>query len=462
MYAPDDTIVALSSAAGASARGVIRLSGPEAFELVGALFEGPSERISGTAQASWMRQGFFCRLTDQVSCPAELYVFRGPNSYTGQDVAELHVPGSPALLRMVLEQLLAGDARMADPGEFTARAYFNGRMDLSEAEAVAAVIGARGDGELRAAERLLGGALHRCCKALAGRVGAVLALVEVGLDFSDQDIEIAPSEQLRQETEAIHGDIGQLLRDSLSWEQLTHLPQVVVAGPTNAGKSCLVNALLGFDRSIVAGLAGTTRDLLTAPLFLGWGECMLIDTAGLGRVDDELADHTQQLTREAMAGCDLLVWVFDISQGVGAGDPQLPGEGKLPDNVIMVGNKIDLAEVGSGQLQIGGEMALAVSALRGDNIDNLRQLIGQALRTGRADSASGASLALTARQSRALRAAEANLGAAARLLCRSETPEAELVALELRAGLDEIGSISGEVLTEDVLKDIFGRFCIGK
>ncbi|MCK4629121.1 MAG: 50S ribosome-binding GTPase, partial [Sedimentisphaerales bacterium] len=286
MYIPDDTIVAVSSAAGSAARGIIRVSGPEALALAGTIFQG-DDGVSVAEAGSWSVLKGRCLLTESVSCPAGLYIFRAPHSYTTQDVVEFHLPGSGPLLQMVLQRLLAtgADVRSAEPGEFTARAFFNGRIDLTEAEAVAEVINARSDGQLRAAERLLDGRLHRICSEITRRLTEALALIEANIDFSEEDIEFATGEQLRGQVAAVLGDLGRLLTDSTTWDELTHLPKVAVAGPANAGKSSLINSLSGIDRSIVSSIAGATRDLLTVPLSLPDGECMLIDTAGLYRWD---------------------------------------------------------------------------------------------------------------------------------------------------------------------------------
>jgi len=467
MYILDDTIVALSSAVGVSARGVIRLNGPEARPLAQKVFVPDQPDFAFKRNNSWHHTTGSCRLNDNVTCPAQLYLFASPHSYTGQDIIELHLPGSPALLQIVLESLLDAGACMAQPGEFTARAFLHHRIDLSEAEAVAELINARSDAQLRGAQRLLDGALHHLCTELTSGIAEVLALVEADIDFSQEDIEIAAPADLARQIAALQADLERLLRDSISFQELSHLPRLVIAGPANAGKSCLVNALVGMDRSIVDSIAGTTRDLLSAPLHLAHGECLLIDTAGLGKVNDILAETTQDLTRKAISTCDLLLWVIDISSDRLQLDLDLLTRFDLPRNVIVLANKIDLIEPPErieqllAKIRIKTHDCIGISALYGENLDILRQKIEEIF-TGAMGDYPAEMLALTARQRQNLRLARQGLSQTLDLLSDHALQQAELIALELRNVLDHLAVISGQVVTEDILTRIFSRFCIGK
>ncbi|MCK5270777.1 MAG: tRNA modification GTPase [Sedimentisphaerales bacterium] len=478
MYILDDTIVAISSAAGSAGRGIIRLSGPEALGLADAIFQG-DDGMPVIEAASWSVIKGRCRLTKAVFCPADLYIFRAPRSYTTQNVVEFHLPGSGPLLQMVLQELLAtGDGvRSAEPGEFTARAFFNGRIDLTEAEAVAEVINAHSDGQLRAAERLLDGRLHRVCSEITRRLTEALALVEAGIDFSEEDIEFATGEQLQGQVTAVLGDLDRLLTNSMTWDELTHLPRVAIAGPANAGKSSLVNSLSGIDRSIVSLIAGATRDLLTVPLSLPDGECMLIDTAGLYDaaevVSDPLAEAARKLSRRAVATCDLLLWVFDAAEADSYGFSALPDDMELPEHVILIANKIDLPhheQQLDDILSDASTCSIRVSALRGDNLNLLKVRIDNALRKILTCETSTQAMALTARQHQLLQNGRDCLNGAISLLEDAgravpndpDQVQWELLAVELRSCLDHLGCISGVVITEDVLDNIFSRFCVGK
>ncbi len=427
MYCPDDTVAAVSSPAGLAGRGVIRISGSDALVIGRELVKGGRVRLG---------EGF--------SCGGVCYEFIGPRSYTGEDTVELHLPGSPVLLQMVMGQIVEAGARLAEAGEFTARAFFNGRMDLTEAEAVAEVISARSDAELAAAERLLAGALHERCGKLAGRLAEILGLVEAGIDFSEEEIEFASAEELLSYVQEVREALRRLLEESLSWEDLHELPRVVFAGAANAGKSSLVNALLGLERSIVSSMAGTTRDVLTAPLRLAEGECLLVDTAGLGVVDDVLAAETQEVTKSEAAGADLLVWVMDGSKERAA---------EVPAGALAVVNKSDIL------LKLRVEGAIVVSALTGQGVDRLKAEIGRRLGL-RGGEVGGSAVALNLRQRKALEAGLEHLGGAVERLARGRADE--ILAVELRSALDELGTVSGAIVSDEVLGEIFGRFCVGK
>ena len=412
-------------------------------------------------------QGLRVRLSEAITVPADLYVFRAPHSYTGEDLAELHLPGAPPLLQIVLETLQRAGGRSAEPGEFTARAFLNGRLDLSQAEAVAALINARSDAQLRSAERLLEGALRRHTERLADGLTDLLALVEAAIDFADQDIDLALPSQLCRQLAPLRDQLQHVLDQSIRWQELNHLPQVVIAGPANAGKSSLTNALTGSARSIVTAVAGTTRDLLTTPLALPEGPCLLIDTAGLGQVNDILAGLTQPLTCRAARQCDLLVWLVDVADE--RTSDQIAADLALPDALgsvsrLVVLNKIDACrDWPRRQRELGdclpGEW-LAVSAARPWGLEELKAALGR--RVHGVENVAAEALALTSRQRGELTAAQACLDQAQALLADDTADQIELVALELRNGLNHLGALSGVAVTEEVLGRIFSKFCIGK
>jgi len=477
MYDPNDTIVAISSAPGPAARGIVRLSGPHALPAAAKLFQPNDKTYHVTDSLPWTRMHGRCRLTKGITCSAEAYIFRAPRTYTTQHMAELHLPGSPPLLQMVLEQLLTENVRMAEPGEFTARAFFSNRIDLTEAEAVAALINARSDAQLRAAERLLDGALHTSCATLAADLSDTLALVEAAIDFAEGDLDFASQQELHEQVSTADRDLRILLHDSTTWQELNHLPRVAVLGRPNVGKSSLTNALTGLNRSIVAGIAGTTRDMLTAPLQLNHGECLLIDTAGLAETSDrpippagqssrsDIFDQSQHLAHRAAATCDLILWVFDVASDDPWSEQKLPRELESATNIIFVANKIDLRPnfqpkglPAPTRIQL---QSVPVSALTGQNLELLKARIERALHGDLLDCPATA-LALTVRQQQELYNAAESITRAAELLAESADLQPELVALELRTALDHLGNISGEIVPEDVLGKIFSRFCVGK
>ncbi|MEO1237372.1 MAG: GTPase, partial [Planctomycetota bacterium] len=307
-----DTIVAVSSPPGRSARGLIRLDGPEAFAILDALVEFDAQPPPHHVVPARLRD---------PSIPVLVARFPGPRSYTGSDVAELQLPGHPALLeRMVLAAVdgSGGGGRLAEPGEFTFRAYTAGKLDLTRAEGVAATIHAVSDGQLAAAAALRHGELARFAAERVDHVGRLLALVEAGIDFVDQDdvVPIPPPElaaALEEELQHFRG----LLERSRSWGAVEALPRVVLVGPPSAGKSTLFNALLGRPRAVTDAAPGTTRDVLEEPLTLSpdGNEVMLVDLAGLDNAASALDRDVQQRVRGAINHADLLLLVGETEQG---------------------------------------------------------------------------------------------------------------------------------------------------
>src|SRR4051812_41404643 len=281
----DDTIVAISSAVGPAARMIVRLSG------------GGSQAIASHICADFTGLVRLCRLRfSNLEIVGWVYSFRAPHSYTGEDTVEFHIPGNPLLVRLLVDELIRFGARAADPGEFTARAYFNGRLDLSQAEGIAATIAASSDAELRAARQLLAGELARRVKPAMDSLADTLALVEVGIDFSEEDVEFLTANQIGSRLDAIDQLLNDLMRDTARLERLHHTPQFVLMGRPNAGKSTLLNALAGQDRAVVSPHAGTTRDALSAEVALSRGMIRLIDVAGIAEAGS--SDDIERQMRE--------------------------------------------------------------------------------------------------------------------------------------------------------------------
>lgn len=442
-----DTIVAISSAVGEAARIIVRLSGVKALEIAQTL---RPDRFSDQGGSAIRTDITFNKLT----IPAFLYVFRGPRSYTGEDSIEIHLPGNPLLARMLINHCIQHGARLAEPGEFTARAYFNGRLDLTEAEGVAATIAAHGEAELSAARQLLAGELSKRLRPAMDLLADTLALVEVGIDFTDEDVTFLSPEQIAERLQRADAMLAELKATSGRFEKLTHEPRVVLVGPPNAGKSTLLNALAKQDRAVVSPIAGTTRDVLSATVFLRRGSIQLIDVAGLdaaAEVADALSsDEThprlpsrrgsidtqmQSQARQAIDTADLLI---DVRPPGGGGQP-LSGRCHL-----VVHTKSDLERPAEG---------LAVSAVTGEGLDLLRDRLDE---MAFGTQTPGVTLALTARHLAALDDARQAIGRA------GGHREAELIALDLREALDALGSILGVIAPDELLGRIFATFCIGK
>lgn len=466
----NDTIVAISSPAGASPRGVIRLSGPEALRIPESIYIAENELTDMPGHRRCF--GRLC-LEDEVEVPVEVYLFRSPVSYTRQDVVELHVPGSPPLMAMILEKLIAAGGRLAEPGEFTARAFFNGALDLTRVEGVAAVIHARNDAQLRASEALLHGQLSRRTAELRERLADLLALLEAEIDFAEEPIDFVSPRQVSATVDEIRGAIDALVAEAPSMERLGLLPEVVLVGPPNAGKSTLFNRLTGMDRAIRSATAGTTRDVLAVPVTLPGGEVMLKDCAGLGFAaalgiggGDELEALAERAALDAVQSADMVIAVLDATDGlppaIGALMGQLP---QRPQLILL--NKCDRADESTVDRlttdAAGYGEVLVVSGLTGQGEPSLRERIDHHI-FGVGHSHSAETLALSRRQRNVLHEAAAALGRVVDILADGDAVEnhAEILAMEIREAAQALSMLTGEITTDDLLGRIFANFCIGK
>lgn len=452
-----DTIVAVGSPPGASARGMVRISGPETWATLSAMSapDAPLDRSRGL-RAHRLLNGW----------PCLLLAFPGPGSYTGEDTIELVCSGNLAVLSRVVSIALDAGARAAEPGEFTARAWFNGRLTLTQAEGVAALIGAASDAQLRAAHSLSGNRLGRVATDLCEQVAATLALVEAGIDFTDEEdvVAIAPADLARHLTSMIRS-VNETLEHAVGSESLSALPRVVLVGPPNAGKSTLYNALLGRRRAVVSDARGTTRDVLVEPMHLDPAdplspEVLLVDVAGLDESPAGLNPQMQAAARDAMAQADLL-----IELSAADADERAPQAATVGSGVprLMVRSKADLEVHASGGVQAVD--VVRVSAHTGAGLAGLRKAIGEAL-AGRVASLGAESLALLPRHESCLRDAASALETALALVAPQADERAlrdlELVAASMRSALDALGALAGAVSPDDVLGRIFAGFCIGK
>jgi tRNA modification GTPase len=382
--------------------------------------------------------------------PAASALGPGPRTYTGKDVAEIHTVGALPLLTRVLAGCLCRGARPARPGEFTLRAFLCGRIDLTRAEAVQSVIEAGNPAQLDAALRQLAGGLFRPIHDLRDRLLDLLAHLEANLDFADEsDVDLlgraALADELREAAETVSALTDRLSRR----DRPAGNPLVVVSGPPNAGKSRLFNALLGHDRAIVSPRAGTTRDYLTAACDLGGIIVDLIDTAGHDLPRDPIETQAQTHRADQAGQADLLLVCTAPDTPSACGEPPRP---ETP--ALSVWTKCDLGRPGPGR----ATAAIVTSAATGEGLDELRTAIARLVRAGNAEADLPASTSARCRDS--LLSARFALASASRTL-RDGGGE-ELVALDLRLALDELGKVVGAVVTDDILDRIFLRFCIGK
>lgn len=433
---PGDTIVALSSAAGPGGRAIVRLSGKQARAIVAALcVDAELDRAADRAIVSTA-----LRIPGlHTAMPADAYIFRGPRSYTGQDVVEIHLLSSPPIVEALIAECLNMGARSAEPGEFTLRAFLAGKLDLTRAEAVLGVIDAGTRDELQHALKHLAGGVAQPMHVVREDLLNLLADVEAGLDFTEEDIHfISESDLLRRIGHALAHLLT--LGKQLDARALSQGPmRVVLAGKPNVGKSSLFNALVGKQAALVSAEPGTTRDYLEATLPLGDVRVRLIDTAGLRDTPSDLESTAQSLGKEQARDADLILWC----QACDDPEPAL-----MPDNAIPVWTKADVAPPPADGITTSTITGVGLTTLR----DRIAERARQQRHTGLAPSLS--------RCRHHVDACVAFLRAAHAHVIEKDMPE--LLAMELRLALDELGAMVGAVYTNDLLGRIFSRFCIGK
>ena len=446
------TIVAPMTPAGVSAVAALRVSGPRVRDVVRRLFGDkhaaalePRKASLGTA-----RDPQTGKVIDSL-----LYLFfEGPNSYTGEDVLELYPHGNPLIVRDLLQAIRGIEGvRLAEPGEFTRRAFLNGKMDLTQAESVADVIHSANRAELENAHRLLSGALSKKIATLAAQVKDISARLELDVDFAEEE---ADPDFAGWETRfvSVRESIQQILNSFHGKASLSRLPLAVLYGAPNAGKSSLVNALLGEDRVLVSNVPGTTRDFVEVRLFLPGGEVRLVDTAGIAdRATDELDALSMKKSKEILEEADLKILVVDSLAPAG-----LRSDEGDNDADVVVYSKSDLCANSSPNEPADKQNSLQVSSKTGEGLAALKDIMNAALFK---ENANAEDLWITSEREKAcLEDALAGVDRVLNLL--KNNPAVELLAFEMQLVRRALQSITGEISSEDILQSIFAGFCIGK
>ena len=458
MSRPTDTIAALATPVGTAAIAVVRASGPDCAALAQAIFGPtplPSPRVARHADYR-DRAG---RLLDDVL----VTFFAGPRSYTGEDALEISCHGNPFIAQAILNDLLGRGCRVAEAGEFTRRAFLGGRMDLSQAEAVMDLIHARSERALAAANQQLRGSLGRHLGELTEALLLALARVEAYIDFPDEDLPTEDRQRVQAELEVVLRGTGLLLATQTYGELLREGIRTVILGEPNVGKSSLLNRLVGHERALVSAEPGTTRDFIEERIHLGPHWLRLIDTAGLNPAPADLERLGMAKTLERAAEADLFLWVLDGTRPVAPLPPAVVAR-LTPANAVVLVNKVDLLVPGgrplpSPTLPVSGLTILPVSARTGDGLAALADQIVRLADAFRQDQGDEV-IAINARHADALRRAAGCLESARKKLVGQGA--VELLASDLRGGLDALGEIAGKIDNERMLDHLFKTFCIGK
>ncbi|HVP41901.1 MAG TPA: tRNA uridine-5-carboxymethylaminomethyl(34) synthesis GTPase MnmE [Terriglobales bacterium] len=447
---PDDTIVAISTPPGRGGIGVVRLSGPEARSIAQPLLKLQQDLAPNRALFGELLDPSTGERIDEVV----VTYFQKPHSYTTDDVVEISAHGSPVVLRHLVELCLARGARLAEPGEFTLRAFLNGRLDLAQAEAVRDLIESQTLYQAKVAAQQLEGALSRRLQPLKQELVNLIAVMEAGIDFAEDDVAVLPWEEIERRIAAVRAPLEKLA-ESFAYGKVVHEGlTLAIVGRPNVGKSSLFNRLVERERAIVTASPGTTRDLVSETVSLGGIPVRLVDTAGIRPSRDEAESIGIQKTFEAAADADLVLVVLDASRPLTDEDDALIA--RFQDRAaVVIENKSDLPATGDRRLATS---VLRTSALTGDGIDHLRR---QILARVSSDGAARESGFLTsARHQQLVRDSIAALDAAARST-RDRVPH-EMVLLDLYSALRAIDTITGQTTADDILNLIFSSFCIGK
>jgi tRNA modification GTPase len=480
LLAWEDTIVALATPQGIGAIGVIRLSGPQAIAIADRLMPGKglAGKESHTAHVGYLKEEG--KVLDEVVAT----IYRNPRSYTGEDVVEISTHGSPYIIEQVIQACMRAGARLAKPGEFTLRAFLHGKMDLAQAEAVADLIASNTEASRGTALKNMRGGFSKVLHELREQLIKFSALIELELDFAEEDVEFADRQQFRDLINELQQTTRQLLESFALGNVVRNGVLVAIIGKPNAGKSTLLNTLLNENRAIVSDIAGTTRDTIEEVLNIGGILFRLADTAGIRQhTSDTIESIGVAKALEKRRQSDLVIYLFDVNQTSPEELAKVEKEFKEEGlQYLLVGNKADLAEQAPAPAPTGtiaakeeaaqngllpltsypmpgpSQNILMISALAGLGIDALKQSLVDKATGGALNSE--ATLVTNARHYEALQNLHASLQEVAKGLDARIT--GDLLAIDIRNALQWLGEITGEITNEDQLDYIFSKFCIGK
>ncbi len=447
----EDTIVALATPAGVGAISIIRISGPDSFFATDKIFVGKSRLVDSDSHT--IHYGKIINRNGEVVDDVLISVFKNPHSYTGEDSIEISTHGSPLISEKIISLLIDNNVRLAEPGEFTKRAFLNGRIDLTQAEAVADIINSRTDASLRGARNQLDGALSKKVDSLRDTLINTSSLIELELDFAEEDLEFMPVKEILENISIIEKEISELLKTFSFGRILRDGVNVALVGKPNVGKSSLLNYLLKEARAIVSEIPGTTRDVIREELSIDGILFRLFDTAGIRTTTNIIEIEGVLRSREAVINSDIVLFLNDITNGL---DEDLYKELlKIIDGkrILKVANKVDLQRSEKSMFDV------SISAKTGEGIDSLFLKLKD-LAVGSKNYTEKTAVVSNIRHFNALKKTKECLLNAKQSI--NQRMSGEFIAVDLRNAENSLSEIIGKVTSDDILNNIFAKFCIGK
>lgn len=451
----EDTIAAISTSIGHSSIGIVRLSGINSIRITDKIFISPKKKSLKKTPSHRIMYGHIINSNKEIIDEVLVSVMRAPHTYTREDIVEINCHGGPVPLRKILELVLKTGAKLAEPGEFTRRAFLNGRIDLAQAEAVLDVINAMTEQSRKAAIEQLGGGLSRKTEAIRKDLIKLTAFVEAYIDFPEEDIEPPSLKNMKKMALEIQNSLKRLVDSSQYGIILREGVKTAIIGRPNVGKSSLLNALLEQDRAIVTEVPGTTRDIIEDYLNIQGIPVKIMDTAGIRHVTNMAEKEGVKRSLRAIKDADLVLIVLDGSEDLHDTDRELIKKSKI-ENTILVINKTDLAQ--KIRLKKSVRQTIRVSALKGTGLNELKERIVETTLKGKSLFSTG--VVTNTRHLYALEKALVSINSFIEESTKKISPE--FLSVELRDALDAIGEIIGITTSEDILNEVFSKFCIGK
>lgn len=458
----EDTISAVATAIGEGGIGIVRMSGPAAIDIVGKLFSGKNGRKANEILSSQVAYGNIINPnTQEIIDEVLVLVMRAPRSYTRENVVEIHCHGGPVPLRKILELTLDYGARLAEPGEFTKRAFLNGRIDLTQAEAVIDVIRAKTDSSLKMAVNHLQGELFKKITLLRDTILQMIAQLEAAIDFPEDDIEELAAAKVSAAVKQVLNDIDNLLASAHTGRILREGLQTVIIGKPNVGKSSLLNALLREQRAIVTDVPGTTRDVIEEFVNIKGVPLKIVDTAGIRDTEDVVEQIGVEKARELLLSADLVLLMLDASLPLAAEDREVL-QLLADQQAIIILNKTDLPPViDKNELAsfVKNTTIIPLSIIDGTGLEELENVIVSMVYGGQVMASQGAYVN-NVRHVNLLKQAKNSLEEVIKTI--DQNMPVDCIVIDLRAAWEQLGKITGDTVGEDIINEIFSRFCIGK